>query len=423
MKKSDELRKTVDELQAQIENLQQEGKTAEARKLVPEMDNAVAMFKAAKEMEAADFSNFSLGARPAQRRESRERIRNRAFNKLLFGKRLTDAERRAYYNDGDDSVSGGSGTDTVTGGSGDDTVSGGSGTDTVTGGGDSSNSLTGQIEGTDSKGGYLVPVEQMPILREFRKAYAQLRDHCHVVQANSTSGKWPTLGEESGLLVNFTELDQIQESDFEFGQASYSISDYGDIIPVSNQLIKDANVNILGIVGQRLARKAVNTENSAILSLLSTGLTNPSTISNYKGLTKALNVDLDPIYYANTKIFTNQDGFQWMSELQDAQNRPLLVPDVTAPDTFRFRGKPVVVLPNSVLASSEAAGTTPAYAPFYIGNMADYVMFFERQGVEIAVSTEYLFGKYGTALRCVVRFGVAADDTSALKAYKVALSS
>ena len=423
MKKSDELRKIVDELQAQIENLQQEGKTAEARKLVPEMDNAVAMFKAAKEMEAADFSNFSLGARPAQHRESRERIRNRAFNKLLFGKRLTDAERRAYYNDGDDSVSGGSGTDTVTVTGGDDTVSGGSGTDTVTGGGDSSNSLTGQIEGTDSKGGYLVPVEQLPILREFRKAYAQLRNYCHVVQANSTSGKWPTLGEESGLLVNFTELDQIQESDFEFGQASYSISDYGDIIPVSNQLIKDANVNIMGIVGQRLARKAVNTENSAILGLLSTGLTNPSTISNYKGLTKAINVDLDPIYYANTKIFTNQDGFQWMSDLQDAQNRPLLVPDVTAPDTFRFRGKPVVVLPNSVLASSEAAGATPAYAPFYIGNMADYVMFFERQGVEIAVSTEYLFAKYGTALRCVVRFGVAADDTSALKAYKVALSS
>lgn len=413
MKKSDELRKTVDELQAQIENLQQEGKTAEARKLVPEMDNAVAMFKAAKAMEEADFTNFSLSAKPAQSNESRERIRNRAFNKLLFGKRLTDEERRAYYNDGDDSVSGGSGTDTVTGGSG---------TDTVTGGGDSSNSLTGQIEGTDSKGGYLVPVEQMPILREFRKAYAQLKDYCHVVQANSTSGKWPTLGEESGLLVNFTELEQIQESDFEFGQASYTIADYGDIIPVSNQLIKDANVNIMGIVGQRLARKAVNTENSAILGLLSTSFVNPSTISSYKALTKALNVDLDPIYYANARIFTNQDGFQWMSELEDAQNRPLLVPDVAAPDAYRFRGKPVVVLPNSVLASSEAAGQTPAYAPFYIGNMADYVMFFERQGVEIAVSTEYLFGKYGTALRCVVRFGVTADDTDALKAYKVALS-
>lgn len=403
MKKSDELRKTVDELQAQIENLQQEGKVAEAKKLVSEMNNAVDMFKAAKAMERDDFTNFSQGAKPAQSRESLARIRNRAFNKLLFNRRLTEDERLAYFRNDDDPGTGGDS------GSGDTPAS-----DPV--------SITGQVEGTGSKGGYLVPEEQLSILREFRKAYAQLKDYCHVVQAKSTSGKWPTLGEESGLLANFSELTQIQESDFEFGQASYSISDYGDIIPVSNQLIKDANADILGIVGQRLARKAVNTENSAILSLLSTNFASPTTISSYKALTKALNVDLDPIYYANARIFTNQDGFQWMSELEDAQNRPLLIPDVTAPDTYRFRGKPVVVLPNSVLASSAASSPTPAYAPFYIGNMADYVMFFERQGVEIAVSTEYLFAKYGTALRCVVRFGVTADDTDALKAYKVALS-
>ena len=57
MKKSDELRKTVDELQAQIENLQQEGKVAEAKKLVPEMNNAVAMFKAAKERNDGSYKS------------------------------------------------------------------------------------------------------------------------------------------------------------------------------------------------------------------------------------------------------------------------------------------------------------------------------------------------------------------------------
>lgn len=388
MKKSDELKKAYDELQAQVENLQQEGKVTEAKALLPELENAVKLYKAEKAMEQEDFANFSQSAKPAQSKESVERIRNRAFNKCLFGQTLTEEERSVYDAEKHKIY----------------------------------DSVTGQIEGTDSKGGYLVPEEQLSILREFRKAYAQLKDYCHVVQAKSTSGKWPTLGEESGLLTNFSELTQIHESDFEFGQASYEITDYGDIIPVSNQLIKDANADILGIVGQRLARKAVNTENSVILSLLSTNFSSPTTVSSYKALTKALNVDLDPIYYANARIFTNQDGFQWMSELEDAQNRPLLIPDVTAPDTFRFRGKPVVVLPNSVLASTAASSPNPAYAPIYIGNMADYVMFFERQGVEIAASTEYLFGKYGTALRCVVRFGVTADDTSALKAYKVALS-
>lgn len=400
MKKSDELRKTVEELQNRIEGLQQDGKVAEARELVPELNNAVELFKASKEVEATDFTSFRVGAQPTSSAESTKRVRNRAFNKLLFNKRLTEDEQRAYFrNDGDDPGTGG-GSDPAE--------------DPVV--------ITGQMEGTDSKGGYLVPVEQLGILREYRKAYTALRDFTHVVQAKSNSGKWPTLGEESGTLTNFTELTQIQESDFEFGQASYEIADYGDIIPVSNQLIADANVSIMSIVGQRLARKAVNTENAAILGLLSTNLTNPATVSSYKALMKALNVDLDPIYYANAKVFTNQDGFNWMATLEDGQNRPLLVPDVTAPDTYRFRGKQVVVLPNSCLASSTASGATPAYAPIYVGNMADYVMFFERQGVEIAVSREYLFGKNATALRCVVRFGVAADDTDALKAYKVALS-
>ena len=317
-------------------------------------------------------------------------LRNRAFNKLLFGEKkfgkLTDEERRAYYNDG---------TYTTT-----------SATPSAT--------PTGLIGADDEKGGYTVPVEQMAILREYRKAYTPLREYCHVVTAQSRSGNFPTLGDETGLLVNFSEMTQINESDFDFGQAQYSISDYGDIIPVSNTLIQDSNVNILEIVGKRLMRKTVNTENAAILNLLS-GLT-ATTITGYKDLTKALNVSLDPVYYADAKIFTNQDGFQWLSELEDDNKRPLMVPDVTAADTYRFKGKEIVVLPNSQLA------TASGKAPLYVGNLADYCIFFARQEIEIATSTEYKFGLNATSLRCITRFGVAADDTDAMIKLQVSIS-
>ena len=165
----------------------------------------------------------------------------------------------------------------------------------------------------------------------------------------------------------------------------------------------------MNIIGQRFARKAVNSENAEILTLLG-GLT-AGAVTDYKSLLKAINVDLDPAYYASARIVTNQDGFQWMSELSDAQSRPLLVPDVAAPDTYRFRGKEIVVLSNNTLK------TATKKIPFYIGSIADYVAFFERQGVEIAVSTDFLFDKYATALRCVERFGVVADDKDAVKAY------
>lgn len=387
MLKSDEIRKEITAKVAETEKYRNEGKIAEAKNAAQEILKLKDELDVQLTLEKTEDEEFFARAKPVNENAGEldnATLRNRAFNKLLFNKfgRLTDAEKRAYFN-----VSGTPGQ-------------------------------PGQIESIDTKGGYLVPEEQLTQLREFRKAYTSLKSYCHVVQANSTSGKWPTLGEESGLLVNFSELTDIQESDFEFGQAGYEIADYGDIIPVSNQLIADANVNILSIIGQRLARKTVNTENALILSKLN-ALT-ATTISDFKGLNKALLRDLDPVYFSNAKIYTNQDGFLWLSNLVDGQQRPLLQPDVTAPDIYRYKGKPVVVVPNSTLPNTTASGVTTA--PFFVGNLADYLLFFERQGVEIAVSTEYLFAKYGTALRCVVRFGVALDDTDAIKAYNVAIS-
>ena len=379
MLKSDELKKEIATKRVEVENFQREEKIPEAKKAAAELSKMVDEYDVAVAMERSNFENFLANAKHVNKTsgDDEKTLRNRAFNKLVFNRgQLTDEERRAYFN--------------VTGSPG----------------------QPGLVESIDEKGGYLVPEEQLTTIREFRKAYAQLRNYCHVIQANSTSGKWPTLGEESGVLVNFDELTDINESDFEFGQARYEIASYGDIIPVSNMLIKDTNVNILGIIGQRLARKAVNTENAVILAQLNT--LSATAITDYKGLNKALIRDLDPIYFANARIFTNQDGFLWLSNLVDANQRPILQPDVTAPNIYRYKGKQIVVLPNSILQTADSK------IPFFVGNLSDYLMFFERQGVEIAVSTEVFFTKYGTALRCVIRFGVAVDDTDAIKAYTVA---
>ncbi|WP_314799327.1 phage major capsid protein [uncultured Selenomonas sp.] len=374
MKKSDELKKTVDELRREVENLQQEEKYEAAAERAKELTNAVHQYEAAVFMETAQHTDFAGGAAPIQTASVSDAVmRNRVFNKLVLGRTL-DAQEREFVNQ---------------------------------------IGSPGMVEGTPGKGGYLVPEEQMTQIREYRKAYTALKDFAHVQHANSTSGKMPTLGDETGKLVAFEELNSIQQSDFDFGQLKYEIKDYGDIIPVSNQLLDDADVNITAIIGQRFARKAVNTENDEILKLLKK-LT-AEAVTDAKSFMKILNVSLDPSYYANARILTNQDGFQWLSELEDAQKRPLLVPDVAAPDAYRFRGKEIIVVSNGTLA------TTANKIPFYIGSFADYVSFFERKGVEIAVSQDFLFDKYATALRCVERFGVVADDTDAVKLAQVTL--
>lgn len=384
MKKSDEIKKIVDELKAKADQLQQEEQYDEAVKAANELKDAVREFKIAKAVEDAEATDFIATATPANAKSmiSDAVMRNRVFNKLVFGRQLNE-EEKAFLNT--------AGT-------------------------------PGQVEATPAKGGYLVPEEQISQLLELRRAYTQLKGYTNVQIALSNAGKQPTVGAETGTLTAFDELNEIHQGDIDFSQLSYEIANYGDIIPVSNTLLQDTDLNLMGIIGQRFARKAVNTENAQILAKLAAITDSPTAISTYKGITKALNVTLDPAFYANAKIFTNQDGFEWMSELEDAQNRPLLVPDVAAPDTYRFRGKEVVVISNSILVTSETGtGTVTRKAPMYIGSMSDFLAFFERKGVEVAVSGEAGFTKNATLIRAIERFDTVVADSAAMKSYQVTL--
>lgn len=375
MKKSDELKKVVDELKAKAEQLQTAEQYDDAYKVSQELKDAIRDYRTAKAVEDAAATDFIHSAGPVTKVSniSDAVMRNRIFNKQVLGRTLNDEELEFLNAAG----------------------------------------TPGQVEATPAKGGYLVPEEQIAQLTEFRRAYTQLKDYTTVRTAGSNKGKFPTIGAETGTLVSFEELNELHKGDIDFGQLTYEIADYGDIIPVSNTLLQDADVNLMGIIGQRFARKAVNTENAQILAKL--GTLTATAITTYKNLMKALNVDLDPVFYASAKIFTNQDGFQWMSELEDGQHRPLLVPDVVAPDSYRFRGKEVVVLSNNTLATD----TTNSTIPFYIGSMADYIAFFQRKGVEVAVSDEAGFTQNATLVRAIERFGVTAVDSAAMKAYTV----
>ena len=389
MKKSDELKKAVNEITAKVEAAQAAEQYDDAAKLADELTATVANYKAEKAKEDAEMETFTKQAAPVKdtMQTMDAKVQNRIFNKLVFGRALDDSEREIYA--ANRAAFNAPGT-------------------------------PGQVEATPAKGGYLVPTEQLNILWEFRRAYSQLRDYCNVFAVTKPTGKMPSMGATTSMLVAFDEINAIHETDFNFGQITYEIASYGDIVPVSNELIADADFSIMSIVGQRLAREGVNKENSLILTAIATELSTPTTITTYKQLLKAMNVTLDRAFYANTRIFTNQDGFQWMAELQDAQNRPLLVPDVAAPDTYRLRGKEIVVIPNGVMPSTTDSGHD--YAPIYVGSMSDFVALFERQGVEIATSTEYLFNKNATALRAVQRFGVSILDDAALVALNAQVS-
>lgn len=386
MKKSDELRKAIDELSLKVTDLNSKEEYVEASKVSGEMAGLVEQYKAAKALEEMDAMDMAK-AKPAASTSnlSEAELARRAFNKLVRGQRPTDEERNAYRN-----VTGSPGT-------------------------------PGQIEATSAKGGYLVPTEQMAQIQDKRNEFTQLRNYITVRSTNYTTGTWPTISDQNLIFQTFAELADISEADISFGQADYTVSDMGLIIPVSNQLIDDASSDIVDICGRELALASVRAENAAVIAkldaLAGTNGATATTISSYKAIHKALFKDLPRKFYNSAKIYTNQSGFLYLADLDDGNSRPLFVPDVVQPDKYLFRGKEIVVIEDSLLPNITAS--TDEFAPFFVGNLAEYVWMFERQGMELAISTEYLWRKYGTALRGVIRFGTVVYDSNAMNAYKV----
>lgn len=261
------------------------------------------------------------------------------------------------------------------------------------------------VEGTEADGGYLVPHEQKTQIEELKRQLISLKELCTVVPVATMSGSMPLEVEANDELVSFEEMTEINQSTIKFGQTKWQLEDYGDIIPVSNTLLADEKANLTNYIGRRFAKKAVRTENKKILGILDTAKVVSG--ADYKAIQKALNLDLDPAIAANAIIITNQDGYDYLDSLEDANKRPLMSDSLTVPGAKEFKGKRVVVLSNQHLVAE-------GKKVFYVGDIATAVAFFDRQAYEVAVSKEAGFTKNATFMRVIERFDVKSIDTKAV---------
>lgn len=266
-------------------------------------------------------------------------------------------------------------------------------------------------ESEGENGGYLVPEDVRTAINEYRRSFVSLKDHVDVrsVVVPSGSEVYEKTSQLTGL-TNITELGEIQEMNAEvFERITYKVKDFGGILPVSRFLLQDSPENLLAYLGKWFMKKQVVTENKEIIAVLKT-LTKKA-ITKVDEIKEAFNVTLDPIFLDNTKVLTNQSGFNVLDSLKDKNGNYLLQPVVTDPTKRTLFGKEVIVLPDTHLPN-EAANKFP----LYVGDLKEAVRVYELNELEIK-STDVggkSFTRNSYDTRLITRFDVKAVDKEAV---------
>ena len=232
------------------------------------------------------------------------------------------------------------------------------------------------------------------------KTTVDLKPFTTIYPAKKASGKYPILKKATSKMVSVAELEKNPAlAKPEFEQVDWTVQTYRGAIPVSQESVDDADVDLISIVAETVGQIKVNTTNSAIADVLKTFT--PKTVANVDDIKKILNVDLDPAY--DVAFVVSQSFYQILDTLKDGNGRYLLQDSITAVTGKVLLGKPVFVLSDEILGASGEAKA-------FVGDFKRGVLFADRKDLGLRWADNEIYGQY---LQAVLRFGVKKADEKA----------
>lgn len=252
------------------------------------------------------------------------------------------------------------------------------------------------LKTTDSGSAALIPTEVLkPHFLD--KPRNPLLDLVQRVQVNSGSGKYPVIKKTDGKMVSTDEL----KANPELGKPSiseidYSIKTYRGYIPVSQEMIDDADYDIMSIVEDEVFNQGENTELSLIAAVLKTAT--QADAAGFDGIKDIYNKKLKSIYKAS--IVVTQSMFAALDKVKDKDGRYMLQTDVASPTGYSFGGKTIYPVDDTVFGAE-------GDMKFFIGDISEFVKLFDRSQVSVKWVNNDI---YGQLLGLFIRLDVKKVD-------------
>ena len=255
------------------------------------------------------------------------------------------------------------------------------------------------LKTTDSGSGALIPKE---VLKPHfvNKTRNPLLDLLGRVKVNSGSGKYPVIKKTDGVMVSTEEL----KSNPELGKPAiseidYSIKTYRGYVPVSQEMIDDADYDIMSIVEDEVFNQGENTELSLVAAVLKKAT--QADAAGFDGIKDIYNKKLKSIYKAS--IVVTKSMFAALDKVKDKDGRYMLQTDVASPTGYSFGGKTIYKVDDAVFGNE-------GDMKFFIGDVTEFVKEFDRQQVYVKWVNNDI---YGQLLGLFVRWDIKKVDEEA----------
>lgn len=232
------------------------------------------------------------------------------------------------------------------------------------------------------------------------KTVLDLKQFATIHKASKGEGSYPILKQATSKMASVEELEKNPAlAKPEFTDVPWKVKTYRGAIPLSQEAIDDADVDLLSIVAEAANQIKVNTTNDAIATVLKDFEAKQAT--DLDAIKAILNVDLDPAY--NVSFVVSQSFYQKLDTMKDKNGRYLLQDSITSASGKAFLGHPVFVVSDTTLGASGEAKA-------FIGDIQRAVLFADRQELGLRWTDNEIYGQY---LQAVVRFDVKKADAKA----------
>ena len=245
-------------------------------------------------------------------------------------------------------------------------------------------------EGSSANGGYTVPQDIQTRINEYKTNRFSFEPYVGVENVSTLSGsRTYRKRNQSAPFVEVSEGGAIPLiSNPQYEVLSYSIKKYGGIIQVTDELFEDTAVNISSEIAKHFALCREDTVNSKTLAILQ-AKEETAISGGITSLRTLLIKTLGGAYTNTAKIYTNDDGYAYLCNQQDTNQRDYFFydPSGKGEPAINIGGiiVPVVHVPNSVMAST-AASNNRIKMPFILGDLYEAVRLFDRRQMSIAAS-------------------------------------